>query len=125
MQQDLQIQNSGNVAAPENAAALAAGESIDTDMAAQRSSKAWSSDHPINVRVSIPLLFGRYYLTIVGGKERRSPTRLKEERRKHPLATTGNLIFLSLVGLIIGLALSAALHFAARSALEQAGALVQ
>ncbi len=125
VQQDLQIQDPGNVTAPENAAVLKAGESADTDMAAQRSSKAWSSDHPINVRISIPLPFGRYYLTIVGGKERRSPTRRKEERRKHPLATTGNILFLGLLGLITGSALSAVLHLAARSALEQVGALVQ
>ncbi len=125
VQQDLQIQDTGNVAVPENAAALAAGESADTDMAAQHSSKAWSSDHPINVRISIPLPFGRYYLTIVGGKERRSPTRREEERRKHPLVTTGNILFLGLLGLITGLALSTVFQLAARSALEQAGALVQ
>ena len=32
----------------------------------------WESNHPINLRLSFPFIFGRYYLTIVGGKERRA-----------------------------------------------------
>ena len=43
-------------------------------------SREWGSDHPIDIRFTLPALFGRYYLTIVGGKERRSTDRLEEER---------------------------------------------
>jgi hypothetical protein len=67
--------------------------------------RPWISDHPVNIRVSIPLIFGRYYLTIVAGKERRSDQRRAAEKSKHPLNTTGNVIFLSAVGIIVGLAL--------------------
>jgi hypothetical protein len=68
-------------------------------------SVGWA-DHPINIRLSIPLLFGRrYHLTVVAGRERRRPDRLIGERRKHPLATRRNLTIILAVGVIIGLAL--------------------
>ena len=57
----------------------------------------WAS-HPINIRVSIPLIFGRWYFTIIGGPERRDRTRRAKERRKHPLFTLGNVIFMFIVG---------------------------
>lgn len=121
VQQDLQFQDSSNVAAREDTEALAAREDADTDMAAQDSSGAWSSSHPINVRLTIPVPFSRYYLSIVGGKERRGPSRLKKERSKHPLATTGNIILLGVLGLITGLAVFAVIQLVARAVLEQAG----
>ena len=84
----------------------------------------WESDHPINIRLSIPLLFKRYYVTIVAGEEHRESERLAAERRKHPLVTRGNLIFFALVGTVIGLAGLALIQFATMSLFEQAGALV-
>lgn len=66
--------------------------------------RAWSSAHPINVRLSLPLLFGRYYITVVAGRERRSRARLAAEARKHPLATAGNMLFLAAIGTVVGLA---------------------
>ncbi len=62
----------------------------------------WSSHHPVNIRLSIPLFARRYYLTVIAGTEQRSTERLGEEREKHPLATTGNMIFLFTVGFIMG-----------------------
>lgn len=49
--------------------------------------------HPVDIRLSLPLPFGRYYLTLVAGPERRSATRLADDRRTRPLATAGNLLF--------------------------------
>lgn len=66
---------------------------------------AWRSDHAINLRLTIPLPFASYYLAIVGGKERRSPERRREERQKHPLATKWNILFLAVFGFITGLAM--------------------
>lgn len=60
--------------------------------------RSWSSDHAVNLRLSIPLGFGRYYLTVVAGKERRGRERRVHERRKHPLRTVGNVLFLLIVG---------------------------
>ena len=40
---------------------------------AESDASLWTSRHTINIRLSIPFFFGRYYLTVVAGKERRSP----------------------------------------------------
>ncbi len=63
----------------------------------------WGNDHPVNIRLSIPLLFGRYYVTIVAGKERRSRERRASERKKHPLMKLGNLVVMAACGTICGL----------------------
>ncbi len=62
----------------------------------------WGNHHPVNIRLSIPLFARRYYLTVIAGKELRSTERLAEERQKHPLATTANMIFLFTMGFILG-----------------------
>ncbi len=84
----------------------------------------WDGDHPVNLRLSIPLLFKRYYVTIVAGEERRRHERLSAERRKHPLVTRGNLAFFALVGTVIGLTSLALIQFATMSLLDQSGALL-
>ena len=62
--------------------------------------REWTSQHPINLRVSLPLPFGRWYVTLVAGRERRGKDRLKQERKKHPLETMPNLMFLLSVGIV-------------------------
>ena len=66
----------------------------------QYAGREWTSDHPLNLRMSIPLVFGRYYITIVAGKERRARARLAMDRRQHPLDTPSNVAFLFLIGLV-------------------------
>ena len=66
----------------------------------QYAGREWTSDHPLNIRISLPLGFGRYYITIVAGKERRARARLAMDKREHPLDRTGNVIFLFLIGII-------------------------
>ncbi|MGI9500341.1 MAG: hypothetical protein ACR2P3_09895 [Geminicoccaceae bacterium] len=56
--------------------------------------------HPLNLRVSLPLPFGRWYVTLVAGRERRGTERLIEERSKHPLETVPNLMFLLSIGIV-------------------------
>jgi len=63
----------------------------------------WGNDHPVNIRFNIPLLFGRYYVTLVAGKEHRSGERLAGERKKHPLMKLGNLAVMAACGTICGL----------------------
>ena len=84
----------------------------------------WESDHPINLRLTIPLLSKRYYVTIVAGEEHRGSERLSVERRKHPLVTRGNLVFFALVGTVMGLSGLALIQFATMYLLDQSGALV-
>jgi hypothetical protein len=50
--------------------------------------------HPVDIRLSIPTLFSRYYLVLVGGPERRGDGRRVEEKRRHPFRTVGNFLFL-------------------------------
>lgn len=58
------------------------------------------AQHPLNLRVSLPLPFGRWYVTLIAGKERRGKERLVVEREKHPLETAPNLMFLFSIGVI-------------------------
>ena len=80
-------------------------EASTASMDQSTSDRAWGT-HPINIRVSIPLIFGRWFFTIVGGPERRHPDRRAMERRKHKLLTLGNGIFLFIVGSLIGTGLA-------------------
>lgn len=53
-------------------------------------------NHPINIRLSVPLPFRRFYFVMIAGPERRSAERRKEERKRHPLWKIGNFLFLTL-----------------------------
>ena len=66
--------------------------------------QAWGQ-HPINIRMSLPLLFGRYYLTVLGGKEGRREARRRAERQQHPLDTVANSTVFFLIGFVVALAL--------------------
>ena len=59
-------------------------------------SRGWSSDHGINIRLTIPFFVTKYYVTIVAGTERRTPKRRAEERKKHPLWKLRNIAFLAM-----------------------------
>ncbi len=50
-------------------------------------------DHPVDIRISIPLPFARYYLALVVGPERRRPERRRSERSARRLITAGNVMF--------------------------------
>lgn len=121
MQQNLKYQGSGAAAAVEEVAAYETGEDPAVGAADQADDEAWRTRHAINVRITIPLPFSRFYLTVVGGRERRNPDRRADERQKHPLVTKGNIVFLGILGIITGLAMLALIQFAARFALERAG----
>ena len=64
--------------------------------------------HSIDLRLSLPLLWRRFYLVLLMGPERRSPKRRRAERKRHPLATLGNvyvaLLFLAIIAVPLGLA---------------------
>ncbi|NER78321.1 MAG: hypothetical protein F6K42_01845 [Leptolyngbya sp. SIO1D8] len=62
--------------------------------------------HPIDIRLSIPLLWKRFYFVLVAGPERRSKQRLKSDQIRNPVWTPVNLLFAT--GLI-GLGILAAL----------------
>ena len=81
----------------------------------------WENHHAINLRLSIPLISKRYYLTIVGGEERRGPERLAAERRKHPLQTKGNVACFFVAGTIVGIGLFTIVQLVGNWVLAQTG----
>ncbi len=62
------------------------------------------NEHPVDIRLSLPSPFGRLYLTLVAGRERRSTARLVVERARHPLGGLANLIAIAGIGAIVALA---------------------
>ena len=77
------------------------------DRTESRSEGNWTSEHPVNIRLSIPLLFWRFYLVILAGKERRDSNRRAMERQQHPLLKRGNVVALGYGAIIALLALGA------------------
>ncbi|MEM7043068.1 MAG: hypothetical protein AAF543_09685 [Pseudomonadota bacterium] len=81
-----------------------AGDAVDAEPSMDRrhhyAGREWTSEHSLNIRVSIPLGVGRYYVTLVAGKERRARARLALDRRQNPLDTPGNVVFLAFVSTI-------------------------
>lgn len=54
---------------------------------------AWKR-HPVDIRMTLPVMGRRFYLTIVGGQEQRSANRLRIERSLRPVRTMGNMMFI-------------------------------
>lgn len=61
-------------------------------IAAAADQPGWT-DHRINIRLSVPFLPKRWYITIVGGPERRHKVRRYLDRRRNPVNTAGNFAF--------------------------------
>ncbi len=82
---------------------------IQTMIAIAAGDRPWRT-HPVDIRLSIPLPFGPFYITLVAGRERRSPVRRAVERRERPLARAGNVAFvLATVGVFYSVLITAAL----------------
>ena len=56
---------------------------------------------PINIRFSLPAFGRRYFLTIIGGVERRGTRRRTQERTKFPLRTAANFLCFVILGVLI------------------------
>lgn len=50
--------------------------------------------HPVDIRLSLPLPFRRFYLAVLAGGERRSPERLDAESRRRRLVRAANVVFI-------------------------------
>lgn len=61
----------------------------------------WDS-HPVDLRLAVPTPFGRYYVTLIAGPERRNPARRAADRKKRPLATMGNILFFATATVFCG-----------------------
>ncbi|GIK99610.1 MAG: hypothetical protein BroJett029_38190 [Alphaproteobacteria bacterium] len=54
-----------------------------------------ADSHPVDLRFSLPTPWGRYYLALFGGRDRRSRARRQADRRHRPLLTASNALFAS------------------------------
>ncbi|CAN0460353.1 unnamed protein product [Discosporangium mesarthrocarpum] len=71
------------------------GLSVEQRAAIAAASGDWKAGaHRVNLRVSVPLLPKRWYLTVLGGPERRTTARRRAERIRNPVRTAGNLAFI-------------------------------
>jgi len=61
--------------------------------------------HSIDLRITIPLYFSRYYLVLFAGKDKRKGTLLKEAMRQNKHYTTSGLLMICCVSLLIASAL--------------------
>ena len=58
-------------------------------------------EHPVNIRVTLPLFARRMFITLIGGTDQRAPERRAQDRARHPLATGPNLVFMGVA--VVGL----------------------
>jgi len=71
------------------------GLSVEQRAAIAAASGDWKGGaHRVNLRVSMPFLPKRWYLTVLGGPERRTIARRNAERTRNPVRTAGNMAFI-------------------------------
>ncbi len=61
-------------------------------------------EHPVDIRLGLLSPFGRLYLTLVAGRERRGAARLVVQRARHPLSGLANLIAIAGIAATVALA---------------------
>jgi len=63
-------------------------------MLQEAAAKATYGSHPLDLRLTLPLLGKEFYLVLLGGPERRSDARRRAERLRYPTGKLANLLFL-------------------------------
>ena len=48
---------------------------------------------PVNIRFTVPFFKSKFYVTVVGGEEKRDAERRAHERHNYPLRTVANVLF--------------------------------
>jgi hypothetical protein len=71
--------------------------------------------HGVDIRLSVPLPWGRRYVVLLAGKERRSAERRRLERLRNPLFTVMNVLAMAIIAfLVVFFAISQAGYFAGK-----------
>jgi len=71
--------------------------------------RTWGS-HTIDIRWSFPLLWRRFYLVLLAGREQRPPERRAQEPDRHPFANLGNAIITVIFCLVVGIPILLSLY---------------
>ena len=58
---------------------------------------AWANRHRVDIRMSVPLLFSRYYLTVLSGPDGRGRQRRNEDGKSGPFRRLANVAFIGIV----------------------------
>ncbi len=66
--------------------------------------------HPVDVRLSIPVLWRRFYFVLLAGSERRSVERRKYERARRPVRVVADIILLALFFVLLVPAAVGSIH---------------
>ncbi|MBT5647732.1 MAG: hypothetical protein HOJ41_07675 [Rhodospirillaceae bacterium] len=86
--------------------------SVEQRAAISVASGDWKNGlHRVNLRLTLPLLSKRWYITVLGGPDRRTAARRKVERAQNPLRTAGNMAFIFVTALTFYSVGAAALLF--------------
>ena len=64
------------------------------------STRTWRRQK-VDIRLSLPILSNRYFMTVVAGREQRPRMRRRAERVFHPLGTIGNTLFIGAITTVI------------------------
>ena len=64
------------------------------------STRTWRRQS-VDIRLSLPFLTERFFMTVVAGRERRPSQRRRAERVFHPLGTIGNTLFMGAITTVI------------------------
>lgn len=65
--------------------------------------------YPVNIRLSLPFLAHRFFVTILAGADRRSGDRATVERHMNPFLSAPNLLFLAAMGTLLAAAVAVVL----------------
>lgn len=72
---------------------------------------------PVNIRMSLPFFARRFFVTVIGGVEKRGPARRKHEAGRYPLRTIANIFFF--VGIAMAFYIAAIVGLAFQSAIVE------
>jgi len=70
--------------------------------------RTWGA-HSIDIRLSLPLFWRRFYLVLLAGREQRRPERAREGGR-HPFATLANAAITVIFCLVVGIPILLSLY---------------
>jgi len=70
--------------------------------------RTWGA-HAIDIRLSFPLFWRRFYLVLLAGREQRHPERAREGGR-HPFATLANAVITVIFCLVVGIPILLSLY---------------
>ncbi len=72
-------------------------------------------DHPVDVRLSIPVLWRRFYFVLLAGSERRSAERRKYERARRPVRVIADMILVAIFFVLLVPAVVGSIHIISRA----------